>query len=108
MRVFLHTFGCKANQYDTENVRQAIEDAGSVVVDDLNQPDAAVINSCTVTHTAESKMRGLVRRIARARGGQSGRTVVMGCAAAVDDGTIAALPGVARVVGGGDTQSVLQ
>ena len=114
MRVYLHTFGCKANQYDTETVRQAIEDAGSVVVDHWAEADAAVVNSCTVTHVAEAKMRGLVRRIARETGGQSGpggqgvRTIVMGCAAALDDGRIAALPGVARVVGGGDTLAVLE
>jgi len=105
MRVFLHTFGCKANQYDTERVREAVERAGARVVPDAAQADAAVINSCTVTHVAESKMRGLVRRIARRRPGV--RTVVMGCAAALDDGAIARLPGVAAVVGGADVDAVL-
>src|SRR5258705_5348740 len=105
MRVFLHTLGCKANQYDTETVRQAIEAAGAAVVDDPQQADAAVVNSCTVTHVAEAKMRGLVRRIARTR--PEIRTVVMGCAAALDDGTIAGLPGVAGVVGGADPAAVL-
>lgn len=103
--VFLHTFGCKANQYDSEVVRQALEDAGARVVDDPAGAELAVVNSCTVTHVGEAKMRGLVRRLARARPGR--RTVVMGCAAAVDDGRIAALPGVARVVGGADPAAVL-
>jgi threonylcarbamoyladenosine tRNA methylthiotransferase MtaB len=105
MRVYLHTFGCKANQYDTEVVRQALEAAGAVVVADPAQAEAAVINSCTVTHVAEAKLRGLVRRLARRRGGM--RTVVMGCAAALDDGMIAALPGVAAVVPGADPARVL-
>jgi threonylcarbamoyladenosine tRNA methylthiotransferase MtaB len=104
-RVYLHTFGCKANQYDTEIVRQALEDQGAVVVDHPALADAAVVNSCTVTHVGEAKMRGLVRRIARARPGV--RTVVMGCAAAVDDGRIARLPGVAAVVPGADPAAVL-
>ncbi|MBI4419844.1 MAG: MiaB/RimO family radical SAM methylthiotransferase [Gemmatimonadetes bacterium] len=109
MRVFLHTFGCKANQYDTETVRQALEHAGASVVDDPAAADAAVVNSCTVTHVAESKMRGLVRRIARERRGRgTARTIVMGCAAAVDDGTIATLPGVAGVVAGSDPHRVLE
>jgi threonylcarbamoyladenosine tRNA methylthiotransferase MtaB len=105
-RAFLHTFGCKANQYDSEVVRQALEDAGVAVVDDPATADVAVVNSCTVTHVGEARMRGLVRRLARGRPGI--RTVVMGCAAAVDDGTIAALPGVVRVVGGADPASVLE
>src|SRR6185436_5157406 len=75
-------------------------------VDNADEADAAVVNSCTVTHVAESKMRGMVRRIARGRPGI--RTVVMGCAAALDDGTIANLPGVAGVVAGANTGAVLE
>lgn len=103
--VYLHTFGCKANQYDTELVRQALTEAGVAVVDDPARADAAVVNSCTVTHVSEAKMRGLVRRLAR--GNDTMRTVVMGCAAALDDGVIAYLPGVVDVVGGADPGRVL-
>ncbi len=105
-RVSLHTFGCKANQYDTEVVRQALEAAGATIVEDWAESDAAVVNSCTVTHVSEAKMRGLVRRIARAN--PSVRTIVMGCAATLDDGTIAALPNVADVVEGTDPARVLE
>jgi threonylcarbamoyladenosine tRNA methylthiotransferase MtaB len=104
-RVYLHTFGCKANQYDSEVVRQALEDAGATVTDDPTSADVAVVNSCTVTHVGEAKMRGLVRRLARRR--PDIRTVVMGCAAAVDDGRLAALPGVVAVQGGGEPDGVL-
>ncbi len=106
MNVFLHTLGCKANQADTERVRQALEDAGAVVVGHPDEADVAVVNSCTVTHVAEAKLRTLVRRVARRR--PEVETVVMGCAAALDDGTIAALPSVRAVVGGGDPAAVLQ
>lgn len=104
-RVYLHTFGCKANQYDSEVVRQALEDAGAEIVDDPRVADAAVVNSCTVTHVGEAKMRGLVRRLARRR--PDVRTVIMGCAAAVDDGRLGRLPGVVAVHGGADPQGVL-
>jgi threonylcarbamoyladenosine tRNA methylthiotransferase MtaB len=97
VNVLLHTFGCKANQYDTEVVRQRLEAAGCRIVETSLEADAAVVNSCTVTHVGEAKLRGFVRRLARARPGI--RTVVMGCAAAVDDGRLAMLPGVAAVVG---------
>jgi len=106
VNVLLHTFGCKANQYDTEVVRQRLEAAGCRVVATAAEADAAVVNSCTVTHVGEAKLRGFVRRLARARPGI--RTVVMGCAAAVDDGRLAALPGVAAVVGGADDAAVAE
>lgn len=105
MNVFFHTFGCKANQYDTDVVRQAFADRGATVVDDPAQADVAVINSCTVTAASEQKLRRFVRRLGRRA---ALRTVVMGCAAALDDGTIAALPSVRGVVGGADTEGVLR
>jgi len=106
VNVYFHTFGCKANQYDTEVVRQAFADQGAVLVDDPAVADLAVVNSCTVTHESETKLRRLVRRLGRQE--RRLETVVMGCAAALDDGTIAALPAVRAVVGGADPARVLR
>lgn len=104
VNVYFHTFGCKSNQYDTELVRQAFADAGATVVEEPETADLAVVNSCTVTHESESKLRRYVRHQARA-----GRdTVVMGCAAALDRGALAALPRVRAVVGGADPERVLR
>jgi threonylcarbamoyladenosine tRNA methylthiotransferase MtaB len=104
VNVYFHTFGCKANQYDTERVRQAFADAGVTVVDAPEAADLAVVNSCTVTHESEAKLRRYVRHQARA-----GRdTIVMGCAAALDGGTLASLPRVRAVVGGADPEPVLR
>ena len=104
MNVYFHTFGCKANQYDTALVEQAFADQGATMVDDPAAADVAVVNSCTVTHEAEVKLRRFVRRLAR---GNRLETVVMGCAAARDDGTIAALPRVRAVVGGAEPARVV-
>ncbi len=108
MNVYFHTFGCKANQYDTELVRQAFTDQGAVAVADPARADLAVVNSCAVTHESETKMRRFVRRLGRGPGGRSIETVVMGCAAALDPGAIAALPSVRAVVGGADPAAVLR
>ena len=105
MNVYFHTFGCKANQYDTELVRQAFADQGAVVVEDPAVADLAVVNSCTVTHESEAKLRRLVRRVSRAGRAE---TIVMGCAAALDDGAIAALPSVRAVVANADPNTVLR
>lgn len=105
MNVYFHTFGCKANQYDTELVRQAFADHGAVAVDDPAAADVAVVNSCTVTAESEAKLRRFLRRIARR--GEALKTVVMGCAAARDEERIAALPAVRAVVGGADPARVL-
>src|SRR4029077_2507403 len=104
VRVYFHTFGCKANQYDTERVRQAFDASGAVVVDDPALADLAVVNSCTVTHESEVKLRRFVRHVAK---GGHARTIVMGCAAALDDGSIATLPSVRAVVANADPDAIL-
>lgn len=105
MNVYFHTFGCKANQYDTDRVRQAFDGSGAVVVDDPALADLAVVNSCTVTHESDVKLRRFVRHIAKTGHAQ---TIVMGCAAALDDGSIAALPSVRAVVANAEPQTVLR
>ena len=52
MRVYLRTYGCRANQYDSEQVRALVESAGGVIVERPDDADAAVFNSCAVTAEA--------------------------------------------------------
>ena len=103
VNVYFHTFGCRANQYDTDQVRQAFFDAGAVAVEDPAEADLAVVNSCTVTNESEVKLRRFVRHLAKS----ATETIVMGCAAALDDGAIAALPSVRAVVANADPVEVL-
>ena len=105
MRAYLRTFGCRANQYDTEAARAMIEAAGGEIVDSPDDADVALFNSCAVTAAAEADLRQEVRRAARANARL--RAVVIGCASARDDnGTIAALPGVSDVIGGADLRAL--
>ena len=76
MKVYLRTFGCRANQYDSEQVRALVEGAGGTIVEDPSDADAAVFNSCAVTTEAEVELRKGIRKAARANA--SLRTVVMG------------------------------
>src|ERR1700744_2745241 len=49
VKVYLHTFGCRANHYDTEAVRAMVAGAGHDVVDAVADADVAVFNSSAVT-----------------------------------------------------------
>lgn len=104
-RVYFHTFGCRANQYDTERMRQLIELRGCETVDRLEDADACVVNSCTVTNNADAQLRRFVRGVSRETGGRA-RVVVAGCAAAVGAEAIRELEGVRAVVPGQDPQAV--
>ena len=104
MRVYLRTFGCRANHYDTEAVREMIGAGGYTIVASPDEADVALFNSCAVTAEAEADLRQSVRRAARANGAL--RSVVMGCAAALDRGTIRALPTVSHIIAGADLLAI--
>ena len=64
MNILFHTLGCKVNQYETEAMREALENLGHT--SDKTLPfDAVVINSCSVTAESDRKTRQLVRRMRR-------------------------------------------
>ena len=105
MKVWLRTFGCRANQYDTEAVRAMVEGGGHVIVDSAADADVAVFNSCAVTSDAVADLRQAVRRANREKPGL--RSVVMGCASALPEASeLRALPGVTDVLPGADLGGV--
>ena len=109
MNVYLRTFGCRANHYDTEVVRAMLEQSGHAIVSSPADADVAVFNSCAVTNDAEAELRKVVRHAARQQ--PALRSVVMGCAAALDDDRpepmrIRSLPTVKHVVGGADLPAI--
>lgn len=104
MRVYLRTFGCRANHYDTEAVREMIGAGGYTIVATPDEAEVAVFNSCAVTAEAEADLRQSVRRAARANGAL--RSVVMGCAAALDRGSIRSLPTVSHAIHGADLPAI--
>ena len=111
MKVFLRTFGCRANHYDTEAVRAMLEANGHAIVARVDDADLAVFNSCAVTADAEAELRKVVRKAARLR--PELRSVVMGCAAALDDDRpvplrARALPTVEHVVAGADLMAIAE
>jgi threonylcarbamoyladenosine tRNA methylthiotransferase MtaB len=104
VRVFLQTFGCRANQYDSEAVVAMVAAGGGVIVESPADADVAVFNSCAVTSAAEADLRQQVRRVARTAPGI--RSVVMGCAAARSAPEVLRLPSVSDVVAGADFAAI--
>ncbi len=102
MRVHYKTFGCKANQYDTERMRQLIE-AGGGRSSPLESADLCVINTCTVTNQADAGARRYIRRAAR-----HGRVIVAGCSAVLKGAEYRGMKEVDGVVEGHDPGQVLE
>ena len=92
----LVTLGCKVNQYETQLVRETLEQNGYRSARDGESADLCIVNTCTVTATGDSKSRQEIRKLSRANPGT--RTIVMGCYATRDPRVVAELPGVFEVV----------
>ncbi len=74
-RVYLKTFGCRTNIYDSELMAQNIVDFD--LVDSEDRADIVVVNSCTVTNGADSSVRAYINQQNR-----SGKRVILaGCGA---------------------------
>ncbi len=95
--VAIQTHGCKLNQADSEALAQRFIKAGYLVVDRTAGADVIVVNSCTVTATADAKARQALRSARRANG--DAVVVATGCYAERADSDIARLEEVSLVVG---------
>jgi threonylcarbamoyladenosine tRNA methylthiotransferase MtaB len=104
VRVYFHTFGCKANQYDTERMRQEAEARGATAVGSWTEADVCVVNTCTVTNQADAEARRFLRRLGRENPGAG--LVVAGCSVALRASDYRAMDGVAGVVEGHDPVAV--
>jgi len=61
-KVAFYTLGCKVNQYETEAMAEAFENAGYELVDFDGFADVYVINTCTVTSLSSRKSRQAIRK----------------------------------------------
>jgi threonylcarbamoyladenosine tRNA methylthiotransferase MtaB len=77
MKIAFETLGCKLNQAETETLARNFSDAGHELVKQVEDADIYILNTCTVTQTADSKSRHLIRQ-ARRRNPYA-RIVVTGC-----------------------------
>ncbi len=96
-RVAIETHGCKLNQADSGGLATEFAEAGYEVVGDAASVDVYVVNSCTVTHVADSKARQALRSARRRH--PDATIVATGCYAQRSPETLRQLDEVDLVVG---------
>ncbi|MBZ5513766.1 MAG: tRNA (N(6)-L-threonylcarbamoyladenosine(37)-C(2))-methylthiotransferase MtaB [Acidobacteriia bacterium] len=90
-------FGCRASQADGTALKRQLLESGLVEAPAAEVSQVAVLNTCTVTATADAEVRQIIRRIHRAN--PACCILVTGCYAQRAPEEITKLPGVAWVVG---------
>ncbi|HVZ21039.1 MAG TPA: hypothetical protein VG871_08255, partial [Vicinamibacterales bacterium] len=95
MKYSIVTFGCRVNQADSLGLEDELLARGAVATAP-EQADVVIVNTCSVTATADQGARQTIRRIARDN--PDARIVATGCYATRRPDEVRALPNVVRVV----------
>jgi len=95
--VAIQTHGCKLNQADSDVLARRFAEAGYRLVESVSEADVFVLNTCTVTATADAKARQALRSARRAN--PRALIVAAGCYAQRAAAELAQLEAVSLVVG---------
>lgn len=77
MNFYIETFGCKVNQYDSQEMADRLAERGFIRLNEPSAADIIIVNSCTVTAQSDRKVKSALRGYKR---DNPARTVVLaGC-----------------------------
>ena len=96
-KFFVQNFGCRATQADGAALESLLAGKGLRASEERAGADLVVLNTCTVTSSADDDVRQTIRRVHREN--PAARILVTGCYAQRAPEELAALPGVEWVVG---------
>jgi threonylcarbamoyladenosine tRNA methylthiotransferase MtaB len=94
---FVENFGCRATQADGAAIERQLLERGLARGFSANDAEVIVLNTCTVTASADQDARAAIRRIKR--GNPEARIIVTGCYAQRAPEEIAKIDGVSLVIG---------
>ena len=96
-RAALHNLGCKVNAYETEAMRQLLEEDGYEIVPFEPGADVYVINTCTVTNIADRKSRQMLHKARKMN--PDAIVVAAGCYVETADGGVEKDPAIDIILG---------
>ena len=106
LNVKIQTHGCKLNIADSQSIAKSFYTAGHTISpDNENNTDVFILNSCTVTHVADSKARQAIRRAKRTN--PEALVVMTGCYAERDKENIERINEVDLVLGNKEKKSIV-
>ena len=60
---YLKTYGCQMNEHDSENIAAMIESLGFKRIDDYEDADLVLLNTCSIRENAHNKAFGMLGRL---------------------------------------------
>jgi tRNA-2-methylthio-N6-dimethylallyladenosine synthase len=81
-RLYVHTFGCQMNEYDSLRVERILAQQGYSLTQDISTADVIFLNTCSVREKAEQKVFSFLGRLRRVKARNPGvKIIVAGCMA---------------------------
>ena len=99
-RFFIKTLGCKVNQYESQAIRELLVNAGFKECLAKETADIYILNTCTVTHKADSESRHWAGMFHKTN--PNAKIVLTGCAVEKNADAFSFLPGVSNIIKNND------
>lgn len=106
MKISYYNIGCKVNYAEVSSIVQEFVEKGAKLVPFGEECDLILINTCTVTHLADSDSRKIIRRAKR--NVPNAKIAVMGCYAQMQANQISEIDGVDYIFGNKEKFEILQ
>lgn len=105
-KVFFYTLGCKLNFAETSHISKLLVDNGFSVARRGEAADVCIVNTCSVTDTADRKCRQAIHKIVSDN--PNAFIIVTGCYAQVNPSEIEQIDGVDLVLGAKEKFDILK
>ena len=105
-KVFFYTLGCKLNFAETSHISKLLVDNGFSVAHRGEAADVCIVNTCSVTDTADRKCRQAIHKIVSDN--PNAFIIVTGCYAQVNPSEIEQIDGVDLVLGAKEKFDILK
>lgn len=98
MKFSIITLGCKLNQFESSAIGSRLIKMGLEYEEDYRNSNIVILNSCTVTDTADKKVMKYVKSIRRLKEERNILFIFTGCLAQTDGDKISGIEGIDLVI----------
>lgn len=105
MKVGFITLGCKVNTYESNALAQGLKEKGFTVGEADSSCDCFIINTCSVTNTADSKSKKMIRHAIKLN--PNALVCVCGCLPQANKESVMEIDGVDIIVGNGNKEKLI-
>ena len=106
MKFLINTLGCKVNSYESSVMHDLLVNEGYVPANTGEKADIAIVNTCTVTNTSDSKSMKVIRHTIKENPGCI--LIVTGCFSQVNPDKLEGMEGVSIILGNHDKSKLVK